>query len=406
MESLLYLDTARIGRITPHAQRAFIDYLKLVGQEGGSSYFERFLRHGFADCPSWMKDAYLGLCCWNGTSSLKESLRHLVASHQDLPVLLSLRTSQLMKLAARLMFSRCENVLTTDLGWPSYSTTLETERARSNSMTTTVSVKNAVLERGATEDEVVETICRAYADNHCDGLFLSAVSNLGVRLPIARIVRRLESAHEVRFVVVDGAQDFCHLTPDIHEEYCDFYLAGCHKWFQAYHPMGLGFYGRRRSMGFIENTLSHMIANGDIDDPLIRYIREVESEQVNGYSETVNFGPLFSCQGAIADRGSTADRVAYQENQLLNLDVIAQIVKGAGWKPRLLDVGLQTGILLAQASDPALRRMEPLAMRELFRNHGVGLSTYENGYIRLSMPQSLLGQEEANHLGNALELVA
>jgi len=269
-----------------------------------------------------------------------------------------------------------------------------------------VSVKNAVLGRGATEDEVVETICRAYAENHCDGLFLSAVSNLGVRLPIARIVRRLESTHEVRFVVVDGAQDFCHLTPDIHEEYCDFYLAGCHKWFQAYHPMGLGFYGRRRSMGFIENTLSHMIAGGDIDDPLLRYIREVASGQVNGYSETVNFGPLFSCQGAIADRGSAADRVAYQENQRLNLDSVSQIVKGAGWKPHLLDAGLQSGILLAQASDPDLRQKDPSAVRESFRNYGVGLSTYENGYIRLSMPQSVLGQEDAHHLKKAFELVA
>jgi len=222
IEKLLYLDTARIGRITPGAQIAFIDYLALVGQEGGSSYFERFLRHGLADCPTWMNAAYPNLNCWNGIASLKHSLRTLAGSRPELPMLLSLRTSQLMKLAARLMVRNCSNVLTTDLGWPSYYITLEAERARSNATTTTVLVKNAVLERGATEDEVVETICRAYADNRCDGLFLSAVSNLGVRLPIARIVRKLESAHEVRFDVVDGAQDFCHLTPDIHEEYCDF----------------------------------------------------------------------------------------------------------------------------------------------------------------------------------------
>jgi len=218
--------------------------------------------------------------------------------------------------------------------------------------------------------------------------------------------RSLESPCEVRFVVVDGAHDFCHLTPDIHEEYCDFYLAGCHKWFQAYHPMGLGFYGRRRSMGFIENTMSHMIASSEIDDPLLRYIREVESGQMNGYSETVNFGPLFSCQGAIADRGSAAERIASQKNQRLNLDSVARIVTEAEWKPLLLDAGLQTGILLAQSSDPDLCSMEPSAVRESFRNHGIGLSTYENGYIRLWMPQSVLSQDDVQHLRSAFELVA
>lgn len=151
MERLLYLDTARIGRITPGAQRAFIDYLTLVGQEGGSSYFERFLRHGLADCPSWMKNAYPSLNCWNGIESLKHSLRTLAGSQAELPVLLSLRTSQLMKLAARLMLRNCSNVLTTDLGWPSYYITLEAERVRSNATTTTVAVRNVVLERGATE---------------------------------------------------------------------------------------------------------------------------------------------------------------------------------------------------------------------------------------------------------------
>jgi len=311
-----------------------------------------------------------------------------------------------MKLAARLMLRNCSNVLTTDLGWPSYYITLEAERVRSNATTTTVPVKNAVLERGGTEDEVVETICRAYADKRCDGLFLSAVSNLGVRLPIARIMRRLESAHEVRFVVVDGAQDFCHLTPDIHEEYCDFYLAGCHKWFQAYHPMGLGFYGKRRSVGFIETTLSGMIANGDIDDPLLRYTREVESGRVNGYSETVNFGPLFSCQGAIADRGTSDEQVTQQEHQRQNLEVVAGIVTDANWRPVLLDSGLRTGILLAQANDPDLSRKDPSAMREAFREHGVGLSAYEGGIIRLSMPQVLLARDEAATLKNAFDLVA
>jgi len=55
----------------------------------------------------------------------------------------------------------------------------------------------------------------------CDGVFLSAVSNLGVRLPVAKIVRALKATGHLRFVVVDGAQELNHIPTDLSHEHCD-----------------------------------------------------------------------------------------------------------------------------------------------------------------------------------------
>ena len=58
---LLYLDTARLGRMTPRAQAAHRDFCRLAAAEGGSPLMERFLRHGLAACGSRVTSHYPGL---------------------------------------------------------------------------------------------------------------------------------------------------------------------------------------------------------------------------------------------------------------------------------------------------------------------------------------------------------
>ena len=89
-----------------------------------------------------------------------------------------------------------------------------------------------------------------------------------------QLVRSLEEAREPRFVVIDGAQEFCHVSADLRNDFCDLYLAGCHKWLQAYHPMGLAFYGRRRSQFIIETALKDLVTAGQLDDPLLRFSKQ------------------------------------------------------------------------------------------------------------------------------------
>ena len=80
--------------------------------------------------PAAAQERYPGLAGWGGVSALKESLRVLAGSPADLPVLLANRSAQLMKLAARLLFHPCDNVLVTDVGWPPYHDVLAAEAAR------------------------------------------------------------------------------------------------------------------------------------------------------------------------------------------------------------------------------------------------------------------------------------
>ena len=128
-----------------------------------------------------------------------------------------------------------------------------------------------MIETRTTEDEIVKVFRDRFLPEGCDGVFLPSVSHLGLRLPVERIVRSLESSGQVRFVVIDGAKDFCHVSADLRNEYCDLYLAGSHKWLQDHHAMGLGIYGRRSSRGMIETVLAHLLSAGELDDPLLRF---------------------------------------------------------------------------------------------------------------------------------------
>ncbi|MBX9623411.1 MAG: aminotransferase class V-fold PLP-dependent enzyme, partial [Gemmataceae bacterium] len=301
MSDLLYLDTARLGRISPGAARAQADALRLAADEGGSAYFDRFLRSGLDVLPPGFRDRYPGLTSWAGVGELKQSLRRLAGHRPDLPVLLAARSAALMGFAARLLARLCRNVLTTDLGWPPYHDRLVATARRSGRTVTTLAVRDDALAGRATADEVVDRACRAYADNGCDGLFLTAVGHLGVRFPVERVVRAIESRNRVWFVVVDGAQELGHTGADLAGGFCDLYLAGCHKWVRAHHPLGVGFYGRARSRGVVDGVLARMVAAGDLDDPLLGLSARLEADAPAGGTETANLLPLFAARGAAGD---------------------------------------------------------------------------------------------------------
>jgi selenocysteine lyase/cysteine desulfurase len=403
----LYLDTARLGRMSPRARQAHLDFARLAGEEGGSLFVETFLRVGAADWPGETQGRYPGLASWRGVAGLKESLRNLAGSSPGLPVLLANRSALLMKLAARLLYHPCENVLVTDLGWPPYHETLASEAARAGGRLTTVPVRDMALEGRCSEDEIVEAVRGYYLRERCDGLFLTAVSHLGVRLPVERLVRSLEAAAEPHFVVIDGAQEFCHVTADLRHEYCDLYLAGCHKWLQAYHPMGLAFYGRRRSRSMIETVLGHFIGTGELDDPLLRFSTQLEGNCLDARTETVNLACLFSCRGALADALEGAcDPSHCLPHRLNSLSAAADVAAASGWRPLLPPPAFRTGILLLQAERERTRAVPAEALRSAFYEQGVAVTAYDGGLVRLSMPSSPWQPGEIDCLGGALASLA
>lgn len=122
MTDLLYLDTARLGRMSP-ASAALRDFVTMAEDEGGGLYSDCFLANGFRDCPASFSSRYPNLAGWHGVGGLKAGLRSLVESHPDSPVLLASRSTALMRFAARILFHPCRNALTTDLDWPAYKAT-------------------------------------------------------------------------------------------------------------------------------------------------------------------------------------------------------------------------------------------------------------------------------------------
>jgi selenocysteine lyase/cysteine desulfurase len=308
-----------------------------------------------------------------------------------------------MKLAARLLWNACRNVLVTDLGWPGYHDILEAECQRSHRTITTTSLRGAILSGEIGEDEAIEQVRRSYVQNRCDGLFLPAVSNLGVRLPVERIVRAVEEAAPVYFVVIDGAQAFCHAGMPLDGDYCDLYLSGCHKWLAAYHPMGLAFYGRRRSRAFIETMLGKALATGDIDDPLLHFSRLLETGNLSETTETVNLASLFSCQGAADDALTTVTGAAsYLATRLQNLVVARGLAEESGWQPLLPCSSLQTGILLLEAERETTRELPVEQLRSSLYSRGVVVTAYDHGRIRLSMPNVPWRPAETEKLRAAL----
>ena len=296
----------------------------------------------------------------------------------------------------------------TDLGWPPYRDLVEGEAKRTGRLITSMQARDIVCDPRTAEDDVVDAVFNKYLDAGCDGLFLTAVSHLGFRLPVERIVRTIEAARPLRFVVVDGAQDFCHATADLRNEYCDLYLTGCHKWLQGFHPMGLGFYGRQRSRGRIETLLAHLLSTGEIDDPLLRFTTQLESASLDGDTETVNLIPLFTCQGAAADALDSYSPlpIALRQRQE-NLALAVSLAQSRGWHSILPAEPFRTGILLLQADRETTRSRAATDLRGgSSRMKRPALTAYDDGIVRLSMPAVPWRVQEIDRLGSALQTVA
>ncbi len=404
MGKSLYLDTARLGRMTPCAQQANVEFTRFATEEVCPPYFEDFLRHGANACPNDFREQFPALGNWSGIVGLKSRLRELAHSPTDLPVLLANRSAQLMKYAARWLFRPCENVLVLDATWPAYRTTLEAERQRADRRISTVAIHETILFQQATAEDVVAIVESAFTEKRCDGLFLPAVTHDGIRLPISRIVKSLESMHGVIPVVVDGAQDFCHTPATLNTEYCDLYLAGCHKWLGGYYPMGLAFYGRRRSIEFAENVLQQMLCDGDLDDPLLRFSSQLETDSLDSSTETVNLGSLFSCYGATLD--STEERESVFQERRCNAEAIADLSQETDWRLISPSPEFQSAVVMLEADSSPARSLPAKSLRTAFEQQGLSLSAYQGGRIRLSMPETPLSESQLHQIQAAFHAVS
>jgi len=373
--------------MTPAAKDAQLDFVRLSAEEPSSLYFEQFLRDGFSAWPDSYQARFPGLRTWTGVSGLKQSIRRLAGAPDDWQVLLASRSLSLVSLASRCMFRVCRNVLATDLNWPTYHQAVEAKAKRTGNRITTVSLRNAILSRGWTVDDVANYLASAFNEHQCDGLFLPAVDHLGIRLPVQKIAAQIRERSELRFCFVDAAQAFCHVPLDDCLNVADFVVAGSHKWMGAYLPTGIGLIGQPRSRGMLEHRVRQPAHSGHIDDPLLNFTEQLDAGCLDGHSETANLASLFACAGAVshhmAAQGSLLAAAPLAIDRKLAL-VPRPIGDWVSVRPNPL---LRSRIVLFEAQDTRLKPACPEAIRRAWLDSGCVVTGYADGRARVSLPR-------------------
>ena len=391
MSDLLYLDTARLGQISPNARRALYDITEFNADFGASVFFNDLLYGGVQSLPDPLQQQFRGLCIWNGLDAFRNQISQFVSL--DFPdCLLSSRTKELVRFSSMLMFSRCRRVLTSDLTWPPYQTYLAEEARRRNAGLFVVSVENSILSGKATRESVAERIAKEYRRLNCDGLFLPAVSHFGINLPIETIARNLRATDGLRFFVLDASQAAGQIRLESLVKAADFAFFGTHKWLRSLTPLGIGTLGRHESRAFILDSGKRWLHKGLVQDPLWQFLDD-ERELVFG--ETVNLTPIFCAAGAIHDAGGDT---ACLHNHWG--DVASSFHNG--WKKLPIAECLQSKIMMLQRE---MKCWDKQSLRRAFAKQGVSVTTYADGKCRLSIPPSGLCKNSIEILNSAISSI-
>ncbi len=385
--------------MSPRACRASIDFARLACEHGSTLYSDDFFRFGSSSLPDASSDRYPGLSDWHGPEQLSRQLSQLMEFPPQHPILFASRSASLMKCAAKLLFRRCRNVLITDLTWPAYERILRREQRRTGNRIHKVAVRRLMLQGRLAPSELIERLAEQFVSLHCDGLFLPLVDNLGLHLPAPEIVSRIRSQSELRFCVIDGAQAFRHVPLELDLDYCDFMVAGCHKWLCAHNPMGLGILGRNSSRDYITASIARWLKDGTVDDPLMVYSQELITGEHFPFGETAPILPLLTANAAAVDALKSATEMSLEATRR---DVI-ECVRQAGWTVVSPESDYASRILLIRPEH--VHRSPATASHHLRRQlleHQIAATTYDGSLVRLALPRSVLQSGALDHLRSAL----
>lgn len=376
------MDTARLGQMTPAAKDAQLDFVRLSSEEPSSLYFEEFLRGGFEAWPDAYQSRFPGMNTWAGVAGLKASIRRLAQAPADWNVLLSSRSLPLIELGASCLFRVCRKVLTTDLSWRPYQNVVERHATRTANRCVVVPVRNELLRSGWMASCLANFIADQFVEQQCDGLFLPAVDHLGIRVPVRQIVERIRQRTELRFVLVDAAQAFCHVPLYECMQVADFVVCGSHKWMGAYLPLGIALFGQKRTQEMIALRVKLSRTKRKLADPLLEFTQQLDEDEVNGHSETANLSPLLACAGAVADN-VTLSTATIEAGQSVNQQV-RSIEALSNWTPLTPDKSLRSNIVLMEPTSPSICGLSANATRRQWLDAGIIATAYDGGLVRLS----------------------
>lgn len=384
MPELLYLDTARLGQMSPRARRASVDFARFASEYGCSLYLSDFLQSGFNSWPTDLQNKYPGLEDWGGVVSLKRRLQQLAQADSRSNVMVAARSAALMAFAARLLFGPCRNVLITDLTWKPYDQILRRVHPMRDRQVTKIALRRWLFRQRPSTEEIVEHFATEFRDQDCDGLFLPLVDCFGVHLPVSQIVDRIRAENELRFVVVDGAQAINHVPLGFAADYCDFLLAGCHKWLRSFSPMGVGLFGRPGTVNYIQDSLERWSKSGVLNDPLFIFANELESERPRRFGESVAVTPMIVANAAVTD---ALRRPANDDSVAMNREAIMSIASANNrWAEVSAGEEMSSRIIMLRSRCWQDRQRSADSLRRRFHNAGIAVSTYSRGRVRISVP--------------------
>jgi hypothetical protein len=387
----LYLDTARLGLMSPGAQLAARDFARLAGEGVSTLYFQNLLCGGDRSVDSGSLRLLPGIAEWPGIGGLSQLFREFVGLPKRAPVLFAGRSTSLMRFAARQLWTRCQRPLVPDTAWPPYLKILEEERVQRGGVLIPFPIRELVLRGQIDSTHLVSRLAQAYGQHHCDGLFLAAISHDGVRVPVVPLLAAIRRRIDLRLAVIDGAQELAHAPVNLAAARCDIYLAGCHKWLGAHQALGIAFLGNSQSATGIQDALVADYQDSQGDDPLLRFLLHLDGQEVDDAPETVNLAPLFTAWGALLDCNrrhvSEAHRFAVRQK---NAARVASIASQCGWSPRLPHRSLRTGIFLLQSTRETDCRLPAREQELALAKQGVMATGLGGGLIRLALPDRRL----------------
>ena len=391
----LYLDTARLGCISPTASLLQQGFVRLAAEEPCSLYTQQFLHDGISAVPEF-QEQFPQLFLWNGISDLKQQVAQQLAGHTDSDrVLVSSRTKSLMELGAMLLTRRCQRVLVTDLIWPPYLRLLRRFANQSDTEICFVSVRERLFTGKLSPVDLVNLLSNRFEHKQCDGLFLPLVSHTGIRLPVEMLVEQLRQRSQLGCTVVDASQAFGHVDTKFVTSLADFTIGGVHKWVSAYLPLGIGLVGNETTAHALRDLLTESVV-----DPLLSMLESAKSPAIKDARETVNVSPLLTCRGAVEDLHF--QQKSSQEQQQQNRDLTQDVLQRHGWRPLVPPQSLQSGILLAQSEKRVYRYVRSEDIRSVFRDRGLSVTTYPGGFVRISLPFERFTNSAADRLESAL----
>lgn len=381
-----YMDTARMGQACPAALQVQCACARLAADDP-SLYSLPFLKEGAVVWPVDVQQEFPALQQWQGTTPLKQRFATAWGVTDPNRVFLASQTARLMRIAARIMFRQSTHVLTTDLNWPAWQSLVEEEAQRHGRRVSRVAIVESVLNRGWTAEDIIEHLLRKFREQRCDGLFLPAVSSLGICLPVAPFVQRLKQQLSVRFALIDAAQSFCQMPDPGISGCCDILVTGCHKWLGAHLPMGVAVAGNTLTAEQFRCVIHGPRHSATCDDPLLQLTEQLQMGRVNRYTETVNILPMLSANAALANSKNHRDTMVSEYRQRrLNADLVAECLEETDWHAVRVDDSVRSAILLLRSKVQAMGQIDPDAVQSAFRQQGVALSAYASGLLRLSMP--------------------